>query len=152
MTLNERKMLQLGLVRFACQSGEENTRGRLKLSGKLGHHSAAATVEVAEAEKTALSASLYLQDTQKSHADTCSLEDNRGSRLTRKPSLIPTQTRDRLKLSASFSPTESPPPYCVEKIESWASYQIGKSPLAEKDHLLMNSKANKLNRFTSHSR
>lgn len=89
MSLNEREMLLLGLVGFACQSGEENTRGRLKLLGKLGRHSAAVSVEAGEAEKTALSASLYLRDTQKSHADTCSLEDNRSSRLTRR--LLPCQ-------------------------------------------------------------
>jgi len=34
MSRNEREMLWLGLVRSACQSGEQNTRGRLKLSGE----------------------------------------------------------------------------------------------------------------------
>lgn len=94
-------MLWLGLVEFACQSGEENTRGRLNVPGRAGLLRAPVTVEAAEADRTALSFSLYLRDTQNSHTNTHSLEPNRGSRLTGRPSLIPTQTEvlepERLK-------------------------------------------------------
>lgn len=103
-------MLWLGLVGFACQSGE-NTRGRLKVPVRVGSLSAPVTIEVAEADRTALSFALYLRDThfslylrdpQNSQTNTQSLELNRRSRLTGKPSLIPTQTQalepERLKL------------------------------------------------------
>lgn len=63
-------------------SGEENIRGRLKLPGRVGTLYVPVIVEIAEAERTALSFSLYLKDTQNSHTKTCSLEPNRGSRLT----------------------------------------------------------------------
>lgn len=53
-----------------CQSSEENTRGRFKLPGRVGPCRAPVTVEAAEADKTALSFSLYLADTQSSHTNT----------------------------------------------------------------------------------
>lgn len=100
-------MLWLGLVGFAWQSSEENTRGRLK--GRIGPLRAPVTVEAPEADKMALFSPLYLRDTQNTHTNTHGLEPNGGSRLTGKPSLIPTKTRvlepERLQLCAGFSPT-----------------------------------------------
>lgn len=60
-------MLWLGLVGFACQSDAEDKRGRLKVPGRVGPLGAPVTVEVAEAERTALSFSFYLRGTQNSH-------------------------------------------------------------------------------------
>lgn len=67
-------MLWSGLAEVACQSGEENTRGRLKLLGRVGPLRAPVTVEAAKADRTALSFSLYLRDTQNSHTNAHSLE------------------------------------------------------------------------------
>lgn len=55
-----------GRVSWVCT--EENTRGRLKPAGRLGRLRATVTVKAAEAERTHLSFSLYLAETQKSHA------------------------------------------------------------------------------------
>lgn len=76
-------MLWLGLVGFACQSSEENTRGRL--NGRVGPLRAPVTVEVAEADKTDFFSPLYLEGTQNAHTNTHCLEPNGGSRLTGKP-------------------------------------------------------------------
>lgn len=54
-------------VGFACQSGEENTRGPLKVPGRLGSLRALCAAEVADAD------SLYLRDTQNLQTNTCSL-------------------------------------------------------------------------------
>ncbi len=49
----------LWLVGFAFKSSEENTRGRVSVPGRVGPVGALVTVEVAEADRTALSSSLY---------------------------------------------------------------------------------------------
>lgn len=128
-------MQWLGLVGFACQSSEENTRGRLKVPGRVGPLRAPVTVEAAEADRTALSSSLYLTDTQSSHTNTRSLEHSRGSRFTGRPSLIPTQTRalepERLKLLAGFSLTTFCSTLLCGEDKNQASHQVGWSPLAK---------------------
>ena len=122
-------MLCFGLVGFACQSGEGNTRGR------VGPVRAPVTVGAVEAETTALSCSLYPRGTQKSHTNTHSLEPDGGSRLTGKLSClqhkhVPWSLKDFICVLASPR-LDSDSPLCVEETETSASHQIGRRSLAE---------------------